>query len=140
MNWKNLNCCATSRLGNILQYEVGAATYALVPRMTYVPWIVLNGQHTNDVQRKAERNLLGFICDNYKVNLIVLKRCQYSCVSNYSDVRKIRFFSSFEHDKIVIIIFFSFNIVLFFPLVTSNNKNIISFVVLYNNNNNIACF
>ena len=41
-------------------------TNALVPPHGYVPWITLNGKHTNDIQDKATFNLLGLVCDTYQ--------------------------------------------------------------------------
>ena len=32
---------------------------------TWVPWIVVNGQHSTDIQNRAEKNLLKLICDFY---------------------------------------------------------------------------
>ena len=41
-------------------------TNALVPRHYYVPWITLNGKHTEDIEDKATFNLLGLVCDTYQ--------------------------------------------------------------------------
>lgn len=41
-------------------------TEALNPKHTYVPWITLEGVHTEEIQNEAENNLVGLICKTYK--------------------------------------------------------------------------
>lgn len=33
----------------------------------YVPWITVNGIHTDEIQNKAGNNLIEFVCLSYKV-------------------------------------------------------------------------
>ena len=35
----------------------------------YVPWVTVNGIHTEDIQSKAQDDLVGLICSTYKVKL-----------------------------------------------------------------------
>lgn len=58
--------CQTGRQGNALEHQMALKTDALVPRHNYVPWITLNGKHTNDIQEKATFDLLGLVCDTYQ--------------------------------------------------------------------------
>ena len=59
--------CTNSGLGNTLQYNMAAMTDALNPPHKYVPWVTLNGVHTEEIQDKAQRDLVGLLCDTYTV-------------------------------------------------------------------------
>lgn len=58
--------CQKGPQGNALEHQMALKTNALVPRHNYVPWITLNGKHTDDIQNKATFNLLGLVCDTYQ--------------------------------------------------------------------------
>lgn len=58
--------CAQSRLGNSLQHEMALLTEALNPPHKYVPWVTLNGVHTEQIEQQAESDLVGLICDTYQ--------------------------------------------------------------------------
>ena len=58
--------CQKGPQGNALEHEMALKTNALVPRHYYVPWITLNGKHTDDIQDKATFDLLGLVCDTYQ--------------------------------------------------------------------------
>ncbi|EDO35033.1 predicted protein [Nematostella vectensis] len=58
--------CASGLQGNELEHEMGVETDALVPRHNYVPWVTLNGEHTEEIQNQATFNMLGLVCDNYQ--------------------------------------------------------------------------
>ena len=53
--------------GNILEHAIGAKTESLDPPHNYVPWIVVDGEHSDKVQQAAMDNLLDLICQLYKV-------------------------------------------------------------------------
>ncbi|CAG5132989.1 unnamed protein product [Candidula unifasciata] len=57
--------CTTSDYGNQLQHQMAVLTDSLVPQHNYVPWITLNGLHTDDIEEKATTNLLKLVCDTY---------------------------------------------------------------------------
>ena len=42
-------------------------TESLVPAHNYVPWILVDGEHTSELQTKAQQDLLGLVCQLYKV-------------------------------------------------------------------------
>jgi interferon gamma-inducible protein 30 len=46
-------------------HEMGKKTESLDPAHDYVPWIVLNGLHTDDIQNEASEHLLALVCDTY---------------------------------------------------------------------------
>ncbi|XP_074643818.1 gamma-interferon-inducible lysosomal thiol reductase-like [Tubulanus polymorphus] len=57
-----LKKCYNSALGNMLEHEMALRTPI---DHKYVPWIVINGVHTETQQHKAESDLLNLICDTY---------------------------------------------------------------------------
>lgn len=62
-----VNKCMSSRFGNYLQHQNAAQTENLSPAHQYVPWVTLNGLHTEDIQNKAQTDLVKLICDTYQV-------------------------------------------------------------------------
>lgn len=65
VDYKAVLDCTKSPLGNELQHQMAVKTEKLNPPHTYVPWITLNGVHTEDMEQEADTNLLKLICDNY---------------------------------------------------------------------------
>ena len=68
LNFTLVQNCMNSRLGNLLQHDNAALTEQLTPAHEYVPWVTLNGVHTEDIQNQAQDNLVELICKTYKVN------------------------------------------------------------------------
>ncbi|KAI8509206.1 Gamma-interferon-inducible lysosomal thiol reductase [Branchiostoma belcheri] len=58
--------CAEGSQGNELEHEMALKTGSLNPPHTYVPWVTLNGVHTEKIQNEAMDNLLKLICDTYQ--------------------------------------------------------------------------
>jgi interferon, gamma-inducible protein 30 len=44
-------------------------TENLNPKLYWVPWVVVNGLHTKNIQDKATSDLHGLVCDTYQVSL-----------------------------------------------------------------------
>ncbi|XP_068724249.1 gamma-interferon-inducible lysosomal thiol reductase-like [Montipora capricornis] len=61
-----INKCQSGIEGNSLEHEMALKTNALEPRHYYVPWITLNGKHTENIQSEATFDLLGLVCDSYQ--------------------------------------------------------------------------
>ncbi|KAL8589541.1 hypothetical protein ACOMHN_015927 [Nucella lapillus] len=57
--------CYNSTEGNLLEHQMAQRTDALKPSHQYVPWVVLNGVHTEKINTEALENLLNLICDTY---------------------------------------------------------------------------
>ncbi|XP_076456849.1 gamma-interferon-inducible lysosomal thiol reductase-like [Babylonia areolata] len=57
--------CYNSSEGNQLEHQMALRTNALNPPHQYVPWVVLNGVHTEKINTEATQNLLKLICDTY---------------------------------------------------------------------------
>lgn len=51
--------CAEGTEGNLLQHNVALATH---PDHTYVPWVVFNGIHDQEIEDKILNNMTGFLC------------------------------------------------------------------------------
>ncbi|XP_053320065.1 gamma-interferon-inducible lysosomal thiol reductase [Spea bombifrons] len=57
--------CVNSDLGNKLMHQNALRTEALNPPHKYVPWIVINGKHSDDLQSRAQSALFNLICETY---------------------------------------------------------------------------
>lgn len=64
IEFNDLQSCYTSALGNRLQHEMAVRTDLLSPTHQYVPWVVVNGIHSEKIQDEAESNLLKLFCDS----------------------------------------------------------------------------
>ena len=51
--------------GDKLEHAMGVKTEALDPVHDYVPWVVINGEHTNELETEAMRDLRGLVCRLY---------------------------------------------------------------------------
>lgn len=69
IDYDQITACTHSRLGNQLQHANAVLTENLQPPHQYVPWITINGEHTDDMEKEAEKDLIGLICKSYKVIL-----------------------------------------------------------------------
>ncbi|CAL1531012.1 unnamed protein product [Lymnaea stagnalis] len=58
--------CSNSSMGNSLEHQMAVQTDALVPSHQYVPWVTLNGVHTEEIEKEAEADLVKLVCDTYK--------------------------------------------------------------------------
>lgn len=58
--------CANGAQGNMLEHQMALMTDALNPPHQYVPWVTINGVHTEKMERMAEEDLLSLVCETYK--------------------------------------------------------------------------
>ncbi|EEC05500.1 gamma-interferon-inducible lysosomal thiol reductase-like [Ixodes scapularis] len=63
-NWEKIERCATGLKGIELQERMSKATWSLDPPHSYVPWVLVNGAHTDEQQAMAQSNLLQLVCDS----------------------------------------------------------------------------
>ena len=61
----NMQDCATGVEGNRLEHEMAVKTDSLDPPHKYVPYIVVNGNHTDDIQNAVTDSLLNYVCNAY---------------------------------------------------------------------------
>ncbi|KAH9388004.1 antigen processing and presentation of exogenous peptide antigen via MHC class I [Tyrophagus putrescentiae] len=64
LNWAQIKTCHAGQQGLDLIIANWKRTDALVPKKAYVPWIVINGVHTEELQEAAQTDLLGYLCKN----------------------------------------------------------------------------
>lgn len=70
INFNQIVNCTRYPLGNQLQHINAVKTDSLQPQHQYVPWVTVNGEHTETIEREAERDLVRLICKTYKVIFI----------------------------------------------------------------------
>ncbi|NXI62720.1 GILT reductase, partial [Anseranas semipalmata] len=58
--------CVQGELGTELMHRNAQLTEALDPPHQYVPWIVINGKHTDELQAQAQSSLLRLVCQLYQ--------------------------------------------------------------------------
>lgn len=68
LDYTKISSCIESRAGNQLQHMYAVQTENLQPAHQYVPWVTINGEHTEDMEAEAEKDLIGLICKTYKVS------------------------------------------------------------------------
>lgn len=61
-----VNECANGPEGARLMHKIAVRTNGLNPKHTYVPWLLLNGIHTEEYDNEATTNLMGLVCSLYK--------------------------------------------------------------------------
>lgn len=66
LSWEAVMSCVDGDLGNQIMHQNAVKTQALKPSHTYVPWITVNGDHTEEIQDKAYSALVPLVCDLYK--------------------------------------------------------------------------
>ncbi|XP_039998618.1 gamma-interferon-inducible lysosomal thiol reductase [Xiphias gladius] len=66
LSWDKVMSCAKGDLGNQLMHLNAVKTKALNPPHEYVPWVTINGEHTEELQKKAMSSLFSLVCNMYK--------------------------------------------------------------------------
>ncbi|KAM9718790.1 gamma-interferon-inducible lysosomal thiol reductase isoform 2-T2 [Menidia menidia] len=66
LSMDKLKSCVDGDLGNKLMHQNALQTRALNPPHQYVPWVTINGEHTEDLQDKALSSLFLLVCNMYK--------------------------------------------------------------------------
>ena len=67
LNYTKIDACTKGQLGNQLQHINAVRTDTLEPPRQYVPWLTVNGQHTDELRKQAEEDLIGLICSFYTI-------------------------------------------------------------------------
>uniref|UniRef100_A0A8C5LUW3 Gamma-interferon-inducible lysosomal thiol reductase n=1 Tax=Leptobrachium leishanense TaxID=445787 RepID=A0A8C5LUW3_9ANUR len=57
--------CVNGDLGKKLMHQNALKTDSLKPQHEFVPWIVFNGKHTEELQNRAQTALFNLVCDTY---------------------------------------------------------------------------
>ncbi|XP_047445041.1 gamma-interferon-inducible lysosomal thiol reductase [Mugil cephalus] len=66
LDWGKVMSCVNGDLGNQLMHQNALDTKALSPAHQYVPWVTVNGEHTEELQDKAVSSLFMLVCNLYK--------------------------------------------------------------------------
>nr|ALU63763.1 gamma interferon-inducible protein 30 [Haliotis madaka] len=59
----HISTCLKNKDGKELLHQMALTTQRA--KIHYVPWIVVNGQHTTSIQNSAQAGLMSFICKKY---------------------------------------------------------------------------
>lgn len=59
---KLVSDCAKSAQGTQLTLGMGVYSKVVQKDLNWVPWIVVNGQHTKEIQDSAEKSLISHLC------------------------------------------------------------------------------
>ncbi|XP_043576635.1 gamma-interferon-inducible lysosomal thiol reductase-like [Chiloscyllium plagiosum] len=65
--WDTIISCVNGSKGNELMHQNAQMTNELEPSHNYVPWILINGEHSEELQYRAENDLFSLVCDTYIV-------------------------------------------------------------------------
>lgn len=65
MDWDRISKCSKSEEGIQYQVEIAKATEVLQPAHQYVPWVVVNGQHSSTAESAVESNMVRYVCSIY---------------------------------------------------------------------------
>ena len=57
--------CTNEDEGNQRLHEMGLKTKALAPAHQYIPWVTVNGIHTNEIQDAVLSDMLRYVCNAY---------------------------------------------------------------------------
>ncbi|KAG7256455.1 hypothetical protein CRUP_008334 [Coryphaenoides rupestris] len=66
LEWGKVMSCVSGDQGNKLMHQNALQTDALKPPHYFVPWVTINGEHTDDLQKKAMQGLLPLVCSLYQ--------------------------------------------------------------------------
>ena len=63
---EEIQFCSISKEGNELEHKMALKTNNLDPKHEFVPHIVVNGIHNDEIQNDIIDSLLNFVCKTYK--------------------------------------------------------------------------
>jgi len=66
LDWERIGSCYYSEESNTYLHQFGLETQALVPALSYVPWIVVDGVHTDHLNTAAQEHLFDLVCGLYQ--------------------------------------------------------------------------
>ncbi|XP_067871874.1 gamma-interferon-inducible lysosomal thiol reductase-like isoform X2 [Heterodontus francisci] len=63
--WDSISSCVNGDQGNELMHQNAQMTNELEPSHNYVPWVLINGEHSEQLQHQAETDLFNLVCKTY---------------------------------------------------------------------------
>merc|ERR1712241_1169676 len=88
VDFDSIKACVNGAEGNAAEHKMAVKTENLNPPHQCTPWIVVNGKHNEIIQRRAQMNLVKYVCEEYTVQS--LQPAQSTSKKNLCDVREIR--------------------------------------------------
>jgi len=61
-----IHSCVISKEGNRYEHDMAVKTESLQPPHTYVPYVVANGVHTEQIQTAVTQSLFDYVCHTYQ--------------------------------------------------------------------------
>lgn len=83
LNWDKITECINGPEGNVYQHTIASET----PKHQYVPWVVFNGVHNEQIEDKALMNFKQLVCDaipSPKPAPCVSKQAVEKCWNNHN--------------------------------------------------------
>ncbi len=65
IDWDAVTKCANSQEGADYILKLAEKTEALQPAHTYVPWVVVNNQHSQSTESAVIRDMVKYVCSIY---------------------------------------------------------------------------
>jgi len=65
IDYTPIETCANSDQGKQLEHQMAVKTEQLSPPHQYVPWLNLNGEHSQAIQNGLSGNMLATVCNAY---------------------------------------------------------------------------
>jgi interferon gamma-inducible protein 30 len=62
---EEIKMCSVSKEGNELEHDMAVKTESLNPPHTYVPYVVVNGVHSDDIQTDITDSVFDYVCKTY---------------------------------------------------------------------------
>ncbi|XP_022067526.1 gamma-interferon-inducible lysosomal thiol reductase [Acanthochromis polyacanthus] len=66
VSWSTVDSCVEGDLGYQLMHKNAVMTRALNPAHTFVPWVTVNGEYTEENEDKVMSSLFQLVCQLYK--------------------------------------------------------------------------
>jgi len=64
-DYDELKDCIHGEEGNALMHQNALKTQGLKPSHTYVPWLTMNGKHTDEIENGLMDDMLSYVCNAY---------------------------------------------------------------------------
>lgn len=96
LEWTQVKDCIEGSQGDRLLVAHSHRTFNLEPPHKSVPWIVIDGVNTDQIQRESEKNLLKYLCDtHHNTHEPKLAQCEESVVQKSQLSASLKFQNSF---------------------------------------------
>ncbi|CAG2167806.1 unnamed protein product [Oppiella nova] len=68
MNWTQIKECIDGSHGDRLLVAHSHRTFNLEPQHRFIPWVIIDGTHTDEIQSRSQTNLMQYMCEAYHNN------------------------------------------------------------------------